>query len=103
MKEYSNEVLLIVNTATKCGFTPQYEELEKLYEKFNINHPADFRGHSLSVSDIVALKRDGVVSCHYCDSVGFKEVPEFMQEQEKNRLEHTEKCVEHKKRTEKER
>ena len=34
LKEYANEVLLIVNTATKCGFTPQYEELEKLYEKF---------------------------------------------------------------------
>ena len=34
MKEYANEVLLIVNSATKCGFTPQYEELEKLYEKF---------------------------------------------------------------------
>lgn len=39
LKEYSNEVLLIVNTATKCGFTPQYEELEKLYEKY---HPKGF-------------------------------------------------------------
>ena len=35
LKEYANEVLLIVNTATKCGFTPQYDELEKLYEKFH--------------------------------------------------------------------
>ena len=35
LKAYANEVLLIVNTATKCGFTPQYEELEKLYEKYH--------------------------------------------------------------------
>ena len=34
LREYANEVVLIVNTATKCGFTPQYEELEKLYEKY---------------------------------------------------------------------
>jgi glutathione peroxidase len=34
LKEYANEVVLIVNTATKCGFTPQYDELEKLYEKY---------------------------------------------------------------------
>lgn len=38
LKEYSNEVMLIVNTATKCGFTPQYEELEKLYEKYHAQH-----------------------------------------------------------------
>ena len=38
LREYSNEVLLIVNTATKCGFTPQYDELEKLYEKFRSQH-----------------------------------------------------------------
>ena len=52
--------------------------LEQTYEKFNINHPADFRGHSLSVSDIVALRQNGVVTCHYVDSIGFKELPEFL-------------------------
>ena len=46
--------------------------LEGLYEKFNIDHPADFRGHSLSVSDIVALKANGMVSFHYVDSIGFQ-------------------------------
>ena len=54
--------------------------LENLFEIFNRNHPADFTGHSLSVSDIVALKQNGVVSYHYCDNVGFQELPGFMSE-----------------------
>lgn len=53
--------------------------LERLYETFNLNHPGDFTGHSLSMSDIVALKQDGVVSYHYCDTIGFKELPNFQQ------------------------
>ena len=52
--------------------------LEGLYTKFNVDHPEDFRGHSLSVSDIVALKIDAVVSYHYVDSIGFKELHGFM-------------------------
>lgn len=52
--------------------------LESLYETFNLYHPEDFRGHSLSVSDIVALKQNGMVSCHYVDSVGFAELPKFL-------------------------
>ena len=58
----------------------QMATLERLYELFNLNRPSDFTGHSLSVSDIVALKQDGVVSYHYCDSVGFKELPDFQKE-----------------------
>ena len=58
----------------------QAATLENLFEIFNVNHPADFTGHSLSVSDIVALKQNGVVSYHYCDSVGFQELPGFMSE-----------------------
>lgn len=54
--------------------------LENLFEIFNRNRPADFTGHSLSVSDIVALKQNGVVSYHYCDSIGFQELPVFMSE-----------------------
>ncbi len=53
-------------------------QLEDLYMKFNIDHPADFRGHSMSVSDIVALKIAGEVSCHYVDSIGFKELSGFI-------------------------
>ena len=58
----------------------QMATLERLYEIFNLNRPGDFTGHSLSVSDIVALKQDDVVSYHYCDSVGFKELPDFWKE-----------------------
>ena len=52
--------------------------LEGLYTKFNVDHPEDFRGHSLSVSDIVALKTEAVVSYHYVDSIGFRELQGFM-------------------------
>ena len=54
------------------------DKLNELYETFNIRRPEDFRGHSLSVSDIVALKQNGVVSCHYVDAWGFKELPGFL-------------------------
>ena len=56
------------------------EKLEQLFETFNVDRPADFTGHSLSVSDIVAIRQNGVVSCHYVDSVGFKELPAFLPE-----------------------
>lgn len=52
--------------------------LDMIYQRFNVDHPADFKGHSLSVSDIVALKQNGVVSCHYVDSIGFREIPNFL-------------------------
>ena len=54
------------------------DKLNELYETFNIRRPDDFCGHSLSVGDIVALKKNGVVSCHYVDSWGFKELPGFL-------------------------
>lgn len=56
----------------------QMDVLEGLYVKFNIDRPEDFRGHSLSVSDIVALQVGGVVSSHYVDSIGFAELPDFI-------------------------
>ena len=52
--------------------------LDMIYQRFNVDHPADFKGNSLSVSDIVALKQNGVVSCHYVDSIGFRELPNFL-------------------------
>ena len=55
--------------------------LEDIYTRFNIDHPVDFKGHSLSVSDIVVLHRDGRDAAHYVDSIGYREVPEFFKEQ----------------------
>ena len=58
---------------------PGVQDLESAFEKFNLNRPADFAGHSMSVSDIIAIKRGNEVSYHYCDSVGFKDLPGFNQ------------------------
>ena len=55
--------------------------LESIWEKFNIDHPKDFKGHSLSVSDVVVLHQNGQDAAHYVDSFGYKNVPEFLQEQ----------------------
>ena len=62
----------------EIAFGQGFSVLEKLWEKFNLNHPADYHRPSMSVSDIVALKQDGVVSFHYCDSVGFVQLPDFI-------------------------
>jgi antirestriction protein ArdC/predicted nucleotidyltransferase len=56
----------------------QSETLEAIYTKFNIDHPADYKAHSLSVSDIVVLHEDGENSAHFVDSFGFTELPKFM-------------------------
>ena len=64
-------------------YTAPLEEgtsLEDIYTRFNIAHPADFRGHSLSVSDVVVLHQNGENTSHYVDSFGYREVPEFTRE-----------------------
>lgn len=57
--------------------------LEDIYFRFNIGHPKDFKGHSLSVSDVVVLHQNGQDTAHYVDSFGYRQVPEFLQEQQK--------------------
>lgn len=66
--------------------------LEDIYTRFNIDHPKDFYGHSLSVSDVVVLHKDGKDSAHYVDRFGYKEAPEFLKPQ--NYLKHVEDIVE---------
>ena len=57
---------------------PSNEVLEELFQVFNLSRPQDFEGHSLSVSDVIALKRNGEVSVHYVDSIGFKDLQGFL-------------------------
>ena len=61
------------------------DDLESIYTRFNVDRPVDFTGHSLSVSDIVVLHQGGKDAAHYCDRVGFSEVPEFLQPAQKSR------------------
>ena len=61
------------------------DDLESIYTRFNVDRPADFTGHSLSVSDIVVLHQNGEDTAHYCDRAGFSEVPEFLQPAQKSR------------------
>ena len=85
----SNYDLIYTAPLRESGTVP--EQLEKLYEQFNLQKPADFHSPSMSVSDIVAIKQDGKVSCHYCDSVGFTQIPGFLPE---NPLKNAEMAVE---------
>ena len=61
------------------GELSEGQDLNTLWERFNIHQPADYMRPSMSVSDIIAIKKDGVVSCHYVDDAGFRELPGFLQ------------------------
>ena len=74
----SNYDLIYTAPLRESGTVP--EQLEKLYQQFNLEKPVDFHSPSMSVSDIVAIRQDGKVSCHYCDSVGFTQIPGFLPE-----------------------
>ena len=64
------------------------DTLDAIYEKFNIMHPADFKGHSLSVSDVIVIQEEGKVSAHFVDRFGFRELPDYIltREQIEDRL-----------------
>ncbi len=74
-----NYELIYVGELSELQEQTQGETLEAIYEKFNIAHPEDYRGHSLSVSDIVVLHQNGENSAHFVDSFGFTGIPDFMQ------------------------
>ena len=81
----------LVYTAPLLPSDLKGDTTEQLFYRFNNEHPADYRHPSMSVSDIVAIKRDGKVSCHYCDSFGFEQVPGFLPD---NPLKNAEMVVE---------
>ena len=81
----------LVYTAPLLPSDLKGDTTEQLFYRFNNEHPADYCHPSMSVSDIVAIKRDGKVSCHYCDSVGFEQVPGFLPD---NPLKNAEMAVE---------
>ena len=74
-----NYELIYVGELSELQEQTEGETLEAIYEKFNIDHPEDYRGHSLSVSDIVVLHQNGENSVHFVDSFGFTGLPDFMQ------------------------
>ena len=81
----------LVYTAPLLPADLKGDTTEQLFYRFNNEHPADYGHPSMSVSDIVAIKRDGKVSCHYCDSFGFEQIPGFLPD---NPLKNAEMAVE---------
>lgn len=63
------------------------ETLESLFVKFNMDRPDDFSGWSMSVSDVVVITEDGKAKAFYCDSYGFTEVPEFLNDKKRKHKE----------------
>lgn len=88
--DHGNYDLIYTAPLTAHGSTD--DRLTALWDRFNNNHPADYHRPSLSVSDIIALKQNGVVSCYYVDSFGFKELPAFLKPE--NYLKNTEMAME---------
>lgn len=76
-----NYTLLYVGELSELQKETQGATLEAIFEKFNLDHPEDFRGHSLSVSDIVVLHQNGQNMAHFVDSFGYTEIPDFLREQ----------------------
>lgn len=62
------------------GVLEVQDTLEDLYIKFNIDRPEGFKGHSMSTSDVVILKRDGEMKAYYVNDIGFRELPAFIEQ-----------------------
>lgn len=76
-----NYLPIYVGELSELERQTQGATLEAIFQKFNLDHPEDFRGHSLSVSDIVVLRQNGQNTAHFVDSFGYTELPDFFREQ----------------------
>lgn len=81
-------------TCVYRGPLSEDESLEDIYVRFNLNHPKSFSGHSLSVSDVVVVRKDGKEKTYYVDSIGFKELDGFRKVQEKAHVKNKESVLE---------
>ena len=77
-REVERENYNLIYTAPLSGKDTPEVVAEQLFYRFNNEHPKDYHSPSMSVSDIVAIRRDGALSCHYCDSFGFQQITGFL-------------------------
>lgn len=82
VKDHGMEVTAADYKCVYSGILHDSVSLDELYSIFNQNHPADFKGHSMSVSDVVIVNRDGDLKAYYVDSFGFADLPDFVRQRQ---------------------
>lgn len=82
VKDHGMEVTAADYKCVYSGILHDSVSLDELYSIFNQNHPADFKGHSMSVSDVVIVNRDGDMKAYYVDSFGFEDLPNFVRQRQ---------------------
>ena len=82
VKDHGMEVTAADYKCVYSGIMQDSVSLDELYSIFNQNHPADFKGHSMSVSDVVIVNRDGDMKAYYVDSFGFADLPDFVRQRQ---------------------
>lgn len=82
VKDHGMEVTAADYKCVYSGILHDSVSLDELYSIFNQNHPADFKGHSMSVSDVVIVNRDGDMKAYYVDSFGFADMPDFVRQRQ---------------------
>lgn len=82
IRSHGGEIIGDEYSLIYSGVLSSQETLDSLYQRFNINHPQGYTGHSLSVSDVILLNRDGQVQAYFVDSFGFSKLPDFVRQRQ---------------------